>query len=178
MKFTPTRLGGAYLVDLEHREDNRGLFARAFCVHEFRQHGLEPAVAQANYTRSHRGAMRGMHYQIPPAVEAKFIRCVRGSIYDVIVDLRPDSPTFKMSFGIELNETNRTALYVPEMFAHGYLALTDDAEVFYQVSEFYTPDCERGFCWNDPAFAIEWPFTPTLVSEKDANWPPFRVETI
>ncbi|MBX3062088.1 MAG: dTDP-4-dehydrorhamnose 3,5-epimerase [Anaerolineae bacterium] len=172
MIFTETPLKGAFFIDLERREDPRGFFARSFCQHEFEDHGLKPVIAQANTSFNYKaGTMRGMHMQLPPAAETKLVRCIHGSIYDVIVDMRPDSPTYLQHFGIELNDANRTALYVPEMFAHGYLALTDGAEVLYMVGEFYTPGAERGYRYNDPAFNIKWPVEVTVISDKDANWP-------
>ena len=172
MIFTETRLKGAFVIDLEERRDNRGAFARTFCGRDFEAHGLKPTVAQANLSYNHKaGTLRGMHYQVPPAAETKLVRCTRGRIYDVIIDLRPGSATYLQHFGIELSEENRRALYVPQMFAHGYQALTDGAEAVYQVGEFYTPGCERGIRYNDPALAIRWPMPVTVISEKDANWP-------
>jgi dTDP-4-dehydrorhamnose 3,5-epimerase len=171
MLFTETKLKGAFIIDLENREDNRGFFARTFCAKEFEDHGLKPTVAQCNASFNHKkGTLRGMHYQVPPAAETKLIRCTRGAIYDVIVDMRPESPTYLSHIGVELSEDNRRALYVPELFAHGYLALTDGAEVTYQVGEFYTPGYERGLRYNDPILGIEWPTEITVISEKDAAW--------
>jgi dTDP-4-dehydrorhamnose 3,5-epimerase len=175
MLFTETTLKGAFFVDLEHRTDDRGFFARSFCAHEFEDHGLKPTVAQCNLSYNHKkGTLRGMHYQIPPAAETKLIRCTQGAIYDVIIDMRPDSPTYMQHIGVELTADNRRALYVPEMFAHGYQALTDGAEVVYQVGEFYTPGYERGLRYNDPVFNIQWPQPVTVISDKDANWPLFE----
>lgn len=172
MIFTETPLLGAFLVDLEPRTDVRGFFARSFCAREFEAHGLKPVIAQANLSFNHRtGTLRGLHYQAPPAVETKLVRCTAGAIWDVIVDIRPGSPTFRKSFGVELSAVNRRALYVPEMFAHGYLTLSDGAEVVYSVGEFYTPGAEGGFRWNDPALAIDWPMPVAVISEKDAAWP-------
>jgi dTDP-4-dehydrorhamnose 3,5-epimerase len=171
MLFTETKLKGAFIIDLENREDNRGFFARTFCAKEFEDHGLKPTVAQCNASFNHKkGTLRGMHYQVPPAAETKLIRCTRGAIYDVIVDMRPESPTYLSHIGVELSDDNRRALYVPELFAHGYLALTDGAEVTYQVGEFYTPGYERGLRYNDPILGIEWPTEITVISEKDAAW--------
>jgi dTDP-4-dehydrorhamnose 3,5-epimerase len=171
MLFTETKLKGAFIIDLENREDNRGFFARTFCAKEFEDHGLKPTVAQCNLSFNHKkGTLRGMHYQVPPAAETKLIRCTRGAIYDVIVDMRPESPTYLAHIGVELTEDNRRALYVPELFAHGYLALTDGAEVTYQVGEFYTPGYERGLRYDDPILGIEWPTEITVISEKDAAW--------
>jgi dTDP-4-dehydrorhamnose 3,5-epimerase len=175
MLFTEIPLAGAFVLDLEERTDARGFFARSFCVAEFEAHGLKPVTAQCNLSYNHhRGTLRGMHYQVPPAAEAKLVRCTRGGIYDVIVDLRPNSPTYLQHFGIELTDANRRALYVPEMFAHGYLALSDDAEVIYQVSEVYTPGCERGLRYDDPALDIKWPIPVTVISDKDKAWPYLR----
>lgn len=175
MLFTETKLKDAFIIDLEHREDPRGFFARTFCAKEFEEHGLKPTVAQCNLSFNHKkGTLRGMHYQVPPAAETKLIRCTQGAIYDVIIDMRPDSPTYMQHIGVELTAENRRALYVPEMFAHGYLALTDGAEVGYQVGEFYTPGYERGLRYDDPAFGIEWPIDITVISDKDAAWPLFE----
>ncbi len=174
MRFTETKLKGAFILDLELREDPRGFFARTFCQKEFEAHGLKPVVAQCNCSFNHKkGTMRGMHYQVPPAAETKLVRCTRGAIYDVIIDLRPESPTYRQWIGVELTEHNRRQLYVPEMFAHGYLTLTDNAEVAYQVGEFYTPGYERGIRYDDPAFQIEWPVAIEVISDKDAAWPAF-----
>ena len=172
MLFTESPLPGAFVIDLQQRSDERGFFARSFCAAEFEAHGLTPAVAQCNLSFNHRrGTLRGMHYQTAPATEAKLVRCTRGAIYDVIVDLRPHSPTYMRHFGVELSEENRRALYVPEMFAHGYQALTDGAEVAYQVSQAYTPGCERGLRYDDPTLGIAWPIAVTTISEKDRTWP-------
>jgi dTDP-4-dehydrorhamnose 3,5-epimerase len=173
--FTETELAGAFAVDLERREDDRGFFARAWCANEFTDHGLNPRLVQANLSFNDRkGTLRGMHFQREPAAEAKLIRCTRGSIFDVIVDLRPESPTFKRWVGVDLTAENRTALYVPEGFAHGYQTLKPDTETFYLVSEYYTPEAEGGVRWDDPAFGIEWPDPANaFLSEKDASWPDF-----
>ncbi len=177
MTFTETPLAGAPIVDIAPIEDDRGFFARSFCRHEFEEHGLKPAVAQCNVSFNHKaGTLRGMHYQLPPAAETKLVRCTRGAILDAIVDLRPDSPTFGEHVAVELSEDNRRALYVPELFAHGYLTLTDGAEVTYQVGEFYTPGFERGIRWDDPALAIMWPRAVVVASEKDRAWPAFDPE--
>ena len=172
MIFTETPLRGAFVIELQKIGDDRGFFARAFCAREFEEHGLKPMISQANvsYNRK-KGAIRGLHYQTPPATEAKFMRCIAGAIFDVIVDLRPNSPTYLQHFGVELSAQNRKALYVPEMFAHGYLALKDDTEVFYSASEFYTPGVEGGLRYNDPALGIQWPISVDIVSEKDNAWP-------
>jgi dTDP-4-dehydrorhamnose 3,5-epimerase len=177
MKFDPTPLAGAFVLELEQRSDDRGFFARSFCAKEFEQHGLKAFVAQANVSFNYkRGTLRGMHYQLPPAAETKLIRCTRGAIYDVIIDLRPESPSYLQHFGIELTLDNRKALYVPEMFAHGYLTLTDESEVTYQVGEFYTPGSERGIRHDDPMFAIDWPTRVEVISDKDTQWPRYSDE--
>lgn len=173
MIFHETRLYGAYIVEIEKRSDNRGFFARSFCRNEFAKHGLTPDVMQANIGFSRlRGTLRGLHYQLAPHGEAKLVRCVSGSVYDVILDLRPDSPTREQWLGIELNAADYRLVYVPEGCAHGYLVLENNTEVSYQVSRFYTPEAEKGVRWNDPKFNIQWPGTENiLVSEKDQNWP-------
>ena len=177
MQFTQTKLKGAFVIDLEQKTDYRGFFARTFCAQEFEAHGLKSTVAQCNLSFNYkRGTLRGMHYQVPPAAETKLIRCTQGVIYDVIADMRPESPTFLQHIGVELSAENRRALYVPEMFAHGYQALSDEAEVIYQVGEFYRPGFERGLRFNDPLLAIEWPLPVSEISVKDAAWP--LLETI
>ncbi len=175
MLFEETKLSGAFIIDLDRKSDARGYFARGFCAQEFEEHGLKPTIAQCNLSFNHKqGTLRGMHYQVPPATETKLVRCTRGAIYDVIIDLRPDSLTYLQHIGVELTPENGRALYVPELFAHGYQTLTDDAEVMYAVSEFYTPGCERGARYNDPVFGIEWLLPVAVISEKDANWPLFE----
>lgn len=172
MQFTETKLKGAFILDLELRGDHRGFFARTFCTKEFELHGLKPTVAQCNLSFNYKkGTLRGMHYQIAPATEPKLVRCTKGAIYDVIIDMRPESPTYLSHIGVELTADNHRALYVPDMFAHGYQALTDGAEVVYQVGEFYTPGYERGLRYNDPAFDIDWPLAVSEISDKDATWP-------
>lgn len=179
MIFTETKLNGAFIIDLDLRADDRGAFARSFCMQEFEQHGLKPSVAQCNLSFNYKaGTLRGMHYQVPPAAETKLVRCTKGAIYDVIIDLRPESPTYMQHVGVELTADNHRALYVPELFAHGYLALSDGAEVCYQVGEFYTPGYERGLRYDDPTFGIEWPMPIAVISEKDAAWTPFGVATV
>lgn len=175
MIFTETELAGAFVVDLERREDERGFFARAWCADEFGEHGLNARLVQANLSFNDlKGTLRGMHFQREPAAEAKLIRCTRGSIFDAIVDLRSDSPTFKRWIGVDLSAENRRALYVPEGFAHGYQTLEPETETFYLVSEYYTPSAEGGVRWDDPAFGIEWPDPSSpILSPKDANWPDF-----
>ena len=174
MIFTETELPGAFVIDLEEKPDERGFFARTFDRTEFEAHGLKPDVAQCNVSTNHRaGTLRGMHYQIEPATETKLIRCTSGAILDVIIDMRPESATYLRHFAVELTAENHRALYVPGMFAHGYQALTDGAEVTYQVGEFYTPGYERGLRHDDPAFGIAWPLPVSVISEKDASWPLF-----
>ncbi len=174
MIFTETKLPGAYVIELEKRGDARGFFARAFCQHEFAANGLMTVVAQTNLSFSQSaGTLRGMHYQSAPYAEAKLVRCTRGSLYDVIIDLRPASATYRSWLGVELNTDNRRMLYVPEGFAHGFITLEDAVEVTYQVSQFYTPEAERGVRWDDPAFGIEWPLTPKVISDKDKRWPDY-----
>jgi dTDP-4-dehydrorhamnose 3,5-epimerase len=171
--FTELELAGAYVLDPERREDDRGFFARAWCADELAERGLETRLAQANLSYNRRrGTVRGMHMQEPPHAEVKVIRATRGAVYDVIVDLREGSPTRGRWVGVELSAENGRAVYVPEGFAHGYQTLVDDAETFYLVSEFYAPGAERGYRWDDQAFAIEWPQPEgAIVSEKDASWP-------
>jgi dTDP-4-dehydrorhamnose 3,5-epimerase len=175
MVFRETELRGAYVIDLEPIEDERGFFARAWCVNEFADHGLNPRLVQCNVSFNHRkGTLRGMHFQTAPHEEAKIVRCTRGAIYDVIVDLRPASATFKGWIGVELTAENRSMLYVPEGFAHGYQTLVEDTETFYLVSEFYAPGAEGGLRWNDPTFGIAWPDEQgVFLSDKDRNWPDF-----
>jgi dTDP-4-dehydrorhamnose 3,5-epimerase len=175
MIFSETRLPGAFVIDLERIEDERGFFARAWCERELSEHGLESRIAQSNMSFNKRkGTLRGMHFQRPPHEEVKLIRCTRGGLLDVIIDLRPDSAGYKRWIGVELTAENRKALYVPRGFAHGFQTLEDDTEAFYMVSEFYTPEAEAGVRWDDPAFGIEWPFDqPSEISEKDQLWPDF-----
>ena len=171
MIFTETQLSGAYTVDLERREDARGFFARAFCQREFAAQGLKPVIAQANIASNRKkGTLRGMHFQHPPAAETKLVRCTRGAILDIIVDLRPESPTYLRHVAVELTEDNQRALYVPERFAHGYQALRDDTDTSYQVGEFYAPGCEGGLLYGDPGLGLEWPLPVTLISDKDRGW--------
>lgn len=171
MLFTETELKGAFIIDLEMRKDDRGGFARTFCAREFEDHGIKPVFVQCNLSFNYKaGTLRGMHYQVAPACETKLVRCTQGAIYDVIIDMRPNSPTYMQHIGVELTAENHRALLVPEMFAHGYQALTDGAEVVYQVGEFYTPGYERGLRYDDPAFSIEWPMAVSVISDKDADW--------
>jgi dTDP-4-dehydrorhamnose 3,5-epimerase len=168
MIFTETPLAGAYLIDLEKRGDDRGFFARAYCEREFKANGLIGQFCQVNNSLSaQKGTLRGMHYQLPPKAETKLVRCIRGALYDVILDLRQRSATFGQSFAAELNAENRRMMYVPKGFAHGFLTLEDNTEAFYFVDEFYAPELERGIRYNDPRFAIHWPAEPVVISEKD-----------
>lgn len=174
MRFIPTELKDAHIIELEPREDNRGFFARVWAKDEFAEHGLVDRVVQMNLSYNRiAGTLRGMHFQHAPYAETKLVRCIRGAIYDVIIDLRPDSPTYKRWIGVKLTAANRLALYVPEGFAHGFQTLEDDTEVFYQVSQYYTPSAEGGVRYDDPAFGIEWPLPVTEMSEKDKRWPLF-----
>jgi dTDP-4-dehydrorhamnose 3,5-epimerase len=168
MIFSPTPLPGAYLIDLEKKSDDRGFFARAFCEREFRQHGLVCHFCQVNNSLSaQKGTFRGMHYQLAPKAETKLVRCIRGKLYDLILDLRHASPTFGRSFGTELSAENRRMMYVPKGFAHGFITLADDSEAFYFVDEFYSFEHERGIRYDDPKFALNWPMAPTVISDKD-----------
>jgi dTDP-4-dehydrorhamnose 3,5-epimerase len=174
MIFSETKLAGAFLIDLDRKEDARGFFARVFCVDEFRAHGLKPEVAQCSISFNRRkGTLRGMHWQAAPKAEAKLIRCTRGAIFDVIVDLRPKSPTRLQHITTELSEYNGRMLYIPEGLAHGFQTLADDTEVFYQMTEFFTPDCGRGARWNDPAFEIAWPLPDPIMNDRDRTWEDF-----
>jgi dTDP-4-dehydrorhamnose 3,5-epimerase len=172
MRFTETKLKGAYIIEPEPIADERGFFARTFCAREFEAHGLNPRLAQCNISyNARRGTLRGMHYQAAPHQEAKLVRCTMGAIYDVIIDLRPESPTFKHWIAVELTAENRLMLYVPTGFAHGFQTLEDNTEVFYQMSEFYHPECARGVRWDDPAFGIKWPILHPILSNKDRSYP-------
>jgi dTDP-4-dehydrorhamnose 3,5-epimerase len=179
MIFKELDLKGAFLVEVKKIEDERGFFGRAWCANEFKQYGLNPAFVQLNTSFSHkRGTIRGMHYQVDPYQEVKFIRCTRGRIYDVIIDLRPDSPTFMKWVGNELSADNYRMVYVPENFAHGFVTMEDNSEVYYPVSQFYTPGAERGLRWNDPAFNIIWPVEISVVSDKDQSHKDFYIESL
>ncbi|MFW6058707.1 MAG: dTDP-4-dehydrorhamnose 3,5-epimerase [Phycisphaeraceae bacterium] len=175
MHFNETPVQGAYLIDLDKKGDDRGFFARVFCRNEFREHGLTTDFVQVNNSRSaQKGTLRGMHYQLPPSAETKIVRCIEGALYDVVLDLREGSPTFGQSFGAELTADNRRMMYVPKGCAHGFITLTDDVEAFYFVDAFYAPDLERGVRWDDPAFNIDWPMQPVVISDKDRNHPDFE----
>lgn len=176
MIFEETPVAGAFLIDLERREDDRGFFARAFCRREFEEHGLNPDVVQCNLSLSaNAGTLRGMHFQRPPHEEAKLVRCTRGALWDVVLDLRPGSPTYLASYGAELSADNRRMLYIPEGCAHGFQTLVPETEAFYQVSAAYAPDHEGGVRWDDPAFGLEWPeAAERTISAKDLAWPDYE----
>lgn len=172
MHFTETKLTGAYIIDLKLIEDERGFFSRSFCKQTWDQYGLKADILQSNISHNkYKGTLRGLHMQAAPYQETKLVRCTRGSIYDVIVDMRPGSDTFKQWIGVELSAANYRMLYVPEGFAHSYITLEDNSEVTYNVTQQYTPGAERGYRWNDPAFAIEWPLQPVIISAKDQAYP-------
>lgn len=174
MKFLETKLKDAWIIDIDEISDERGFFARTWCQKEFEAHGLTPRLAQANLSHNNKkGTLRGLHYQVAPHEETKLVRCTRGALYDVIVDLRPQSPSHLQWIGVELTAANHRILYVPEGFAHGLLTLEDDTEAIYQISEFYTPGAERGARYDDPAFGIDWPLAVSVISDKDANWPDY-----
>lgn len=174
MIFLETILKDAYIIDLERREDERGFFARSWCRKEFENYGLSSEIAQCNISRNRKkGTLRGMHYQVKPYEEAKFVRCTRGALFDVIVDIRPDSPSYRKHIGVVLSEENCRMLYVPQGFAHGFLTLKDETDIFYQISEFYVANQASGFRWNDPFFAIPWPAEVTTISERDRGYPDF-----
>ncbi|HSE41939.1 MAG TPA: dTDP-4-dehydrorhamnose 3,5-epimerase [Acidobacteriota bacterium] len=175
MIFSETELKGAYLIEPERKEDNRGFFARTYCVNEFKEFGLNTNLVQCSISfNKKKGTLRGMHFQIAPYEEAKVVRCTKGEIFDVIIDLRPNSKTFKKHISAVLTEQNRKMLYVPEGFAHGFQTLTDNAEVFYQMSQLYSPDYARGVRWNDPVFGIVWPQDDRIIIERDRNYPDFH----
>jgi dTDP-4-dehydrorhamnose 3,5-epimerase len=176
--FAETRLRGAYLVEAEPRNDERGFFARTWCQKEFKEHGLNPRLVQCNISFNRKkGTWRGMHYQDAPYEEAKLVRCTMGAVCDVIVDLRPDSPTFGRYATVVLSAENRKMLYIPEGFAHGFVTMEDNTEVLYQMSEFHSPESARGFRWNDPFFGIRLPLEVTVISDRDRNYPDFRQQT-
>jgi dTDP-4-dehydrorhamnose 3,5-epimerase len=175
MKFLQTPLEGAFVIDLEKREDERGFFARAFCVNEFKNLNLDGGIVQVNNSMSvNKGTLRGMHYQLEPYAETKIVRCVKGSLFDVLIDLRKASPTFGKWYGEVLSADNRRMMYVPKGFAHGFLTLESHTEAVYFVTQFYHAASERGLRFNDPAFKIEWPISPEIVSEKDLGHPDFN----
>jgi dTDP-4-dehydrorhamnose 3,5-epimerase len=175
MKFTPTRLNGSFIIDVEPMEDERGFFARSWCADEFLRHGIDPSLSQCSISfNKKRGTLRGMHYQGPPHAETKVVRCTAGSIYDVIVDVRPDSETFKQWISVELSAENNRMIYVPAGFAHGFQSLVEQTEVFYMVSTPYNPESSGSLRWNDPQFAIDWPHEDErVISDRDRNYPDF-----
>jgi dTDP-4-dehydrorhamnose 3,5-epimerase len=175
MKFLETSLKGVFEIDLEPQSDERGFFARTWCQKEFEAHGLSSALVQCSISyNARKGTLRGLHYQAHPYQESKLVRCTKGAIHDVVVDLRPESPTFKQWITAVLTATNRNMLYVPAGCGHGFLTLEDETEVFYQMSEFYNPQSSRGVRWDDPAFQIVWPGEVTVISERDRNYPNFE----
>ena len=175
MIFHETKIPGVFEIHIEPLEDERGFFARTWCREEFKRHGLNPELAQCSLSFNKRkGTLRGLHYQAPPHQEAKLVRCTRGAIFDVAVDLRPDSPAFKTWVASKLTAADRNMLYVPDGCAHGFLTLENDTEVFYQISEFYRPESARGVRWDDPAFRIDWPAGIDIISERDRSYPDFR----
>jgi len=172
--FKQLEIPGVFLVEPELHKDTRGFFARTWCEQEFKAHGLNPGLAQCSVSfNAKRGTLRGMHYQVAPHEETKFVRCTHGAIFDVALDLRPGSPQFRQHLGVELTAENRKMLYVPEGVAHGFVTLADGSEVFYQMSEVWSPEHARGVRWNDPAFKIQWPLKPAVIAERDANYPDF-----
>lgn len=175
MNFTPLAVAGAYRVDIEPHADERGFFARAFCAREFAEQGLCNRFVQANISHNVRaGTLRGLHFQRPPHAEVKLVRCTRGALFDVVVDLRRESPSYGRWAGVELSADNHRALYVPQGCAHGFQTLVEDTEAFYLVSAFYAPEAEGGLSWRDPEVGIDWPLPPTVISPKDAAWPPLQ----
>ena len=172
MRFVPTQLAGTYLIEQERHADDRGFFSRTWCAEEFARQGLEPALAQCSVSfNRRRGTLRGLHYQAPPFAEAKLVRCTRGAIYDVAVDLRPDSPTFRGWIGVELEAHNGRALYIPRGLAHGLYVLADDTEVEYQISTPYEPGAARGVRWDDPFHAVSWPGPVEVIAARDREYP-------
>ena len=179
MIFAETPLPGAYVIELDKHQDERGFFARSWCAREFAAKGLDPHLVQCNVSFNKlKGTLRGLHYQIPPHAEAKLVRCTKGSLYDVIVDLRKASPTFLRWFAIELTAANHRMLYIPNLFAHGFQTLEDDTEIFYQMSEFYEPAASKGLRWNDPKLSINWPAADRTMSQKDQAYPNLDVSVV
>ncbi|RJQ42903.1 MAG: dTDP-4-dehydrorhamnose 3,5-epimerase [Nitrospiraceae bacterium] len=177
MIFKETRLKGAFIIEPERFDDERGFFARTWCRNEFGKHGLNTSLVQCNISFNKKsGTLRGMHFQSAPHPEIKLVRCTRGAVYDVIIDLRQDSETYKQWLSVELTEDNRAMLYIPEGFAHGFLTLGDNTELFYQMSEFYHPECAGGVRWNDPAFSVQWPAEVRVISGRDRDYPDFSHE--
>ncbi|MEO6599634.1 MAG: dTDP-4-dehydrorhamnose 3,5-epimerase [Polyangiaceae bacterium] len=179
MRFVESELPGAYLIDLEPHIDERGFFARSYCAREFAEHGLPENFPQCNLSRNRRkGTLRGMHYDAPPSAESKLVRCVSGAVYDVIIDLRPESATRLKWTGAELSAANGRALFVPAGFAHGFLTLSDDCDVFYQMGDYFRAGAGRGLRWNDPTFGVVWPSAPLIMSERDASYPDFELAAV
>ena len=179
MIFAETPLPGAYVIELDKHQDERGFFARSWCAREFAAKGLDPHLVQCNVSFNKlKGTLRGLHYQIPPHAEAKLVRCTKGSLFDVIVDLRKASPTFLRWFAIELTAANHRMLYIPNLFAHGFQTLEDDTEIFYQMSEFYEPAASKGLRWNDPKLSINWPAADRTMSQKDQAYPNLDVSVV
>lgn len=179
MIFTKTKLKGVYVVEVQTVEDERGFFGRTYCQREFEQHGIDYNIVQSNVSFNKKaGTLRGLHSQLSPYREAKLVRCTRGSIFDVVVDMRKASGTYLQWVSAELTQDNYKMMYVPEGFAHGFITLEDNTEISYQMSEFYAPGSELGFCWNDPAFNIQWPIEPSVISLKDRSYPLFDIETL
>ena len=171
MRFIATNLDGAWVIEPQLHEDSRGLFARTYCAREFREQRLGDRFVQCNTSwNAHKGTVRGLHYQLPPSSEVKLVRCTAGALWDVIVDLRPDSPTYLQHVGVELSARNRFALYIPEMFAHGFQTLEEGTEVFYQMSEFYAPKLSRGIRYDDPKLRVKWPLPVASISDQDLSW--------
>ena len=174
MIFTETTLGGVFILEMEKLRDDRGFFARTWCKRELAEHGLNPDLAQCSVSLNHKkGTLRGMHYQIAPHEETKLVRCTKGAIYDVVIDLRLESKTFTQWLALELDAKNHRMLYIPDGIAHGFQTLEDDTEVFYQISEFHAPECARGVRWDDPAFKIQWPPAERILSARDRTFPDF-----
>jgi dTDP-4-dehydrorhamnose 3,5-epimerase len=174
MLFSPLEVAGAYLTELDRKIDDRGFFSRTFCEEEFERHGLTTRFPQANLSHnSARGTLRGMHYAVSPSRESKLVRCMTGAIYDVLLDVRPDSPTFRKWTALELSRENGRAVFIPAGVAHGFLTLLTDTDVLYQMGDLYQPDTARGLRWNDEAFGVVWPFEPSVISERDASYPSF-----
>jgi dTDP-4-dehydrorhamnose 3,5-epimerase len=179
VRFIETKLSGAFVIEPERKVDERGFFARAFCQEEFCSRGLETQFVQCSISfNTKRGTLRGMHYQEDPHAETKVVRCTMGAIYDVIIDVRRGSPTYQAWIAVELSAKNRTMLYIPKGFAHGFQTLEVDTEIFYQISDFYHPECARGLRWNDPAFGVIWPIADVTMSGRDRNYPDFSVEVL
>jgi dTDP-4-dehydrorhamnose 3,5-epimerase len=177
MIFRPTTLDGAYLIEIQKLEDERGFFARTWCQREFEENGLNPRLVQCDLSYNKKeGTLRGMHYQVAPFQEAKVVTCIKGAIYDVVIDLRPESATYLEYLSLTLKEDDYKMLYIPEGFAHGFLTLANNTSVFYQMSEFYAPEYARGVRWNDPAFKVQWPAEVRVISSRDASYSDYVLE--